>query len=360
MSPKTVGSAILIGLFSFMMLAGALLFQIERALAKDLLIAGSRDNYVYVIDGTTDEILKTIELEGQGFPFKIATDPAGKRVYVITNRWESIAIVDIEQGRQVGKIDLSTPGERVKAIEIAVNRAGDKLYVYETATELGTDRLKVLPTRIREIDLATNKSIRTFEAPRQVSLLYFSTDGKKLYAQGPDIYVFDPEQGKMIDTIPIKNVGITGLGEVDVLNFWPHYEQTNIVSNVWVAPETIKGNFVVGIMNLDLASGNAEWMELEVFNVIIFSSVISPTERKAFLIYTTLSEVDLDEKRIKRRINLDHTYYAGNISSDGKKLYLGGTQRDVAVYDTSTLKQIKKIMLKGDQSVASLKVVKAP
>jgi quinohemoprotein amine dehydrogenase beta subunit len=352
--------SIWMGWFCFTIFVGVLALSSEYALGKDLLIAASRSNYVYVIDGTTDEILKTIELQGRGFPFKIATDPTGKKVYVITNRWETIAIVDIEQGKQIDQIELSTPNERVKAIEIAVNRAGDRLYIYEAPVELAPDRYKVLPTRIRVIDLATKKFIRNFEVPRQVSLLYFSTDGKKLYAQGPDIYVLDPDQGKLIDTIPLKNIGITGLGEVDVLNFWPHYEQTNIVSNVWSAPDTIKGNFVVGIMNLDLSNGNTEWMELEVFSNIIFSSVISPTEKKAYLIYTTLSKVDLDQKRITDRVKLDHTYYAGNISSDGKKLYLGGTQRDIAVYDTSTLKQLKKILLKGDQSVASLKMIKVP
>jgi quinohemoprotein amine dehydrogenase beta subunit len=360
MRNKTFDRGVLMVWLSFAMLTGIFLMNPEPASGKDLLIAGSRDNYIYVIDGTTDEIIKTIELSGRGFPFKIATDPAGKKIYVLTNRWESVAIVDIEQGKQLDRIDLSSPGERVKAIEIAVNRTGEKLYIYEAPVGLELDRLKVLPTRIREIDLATKKSIRTFEVPRQVSIMYFSTDGKRLYAQGPDIYVIDPDQGKVIDTIPLKNIGITGLGEVDVLNFWPHYEQTNIVSNVWSAPDTIKGNFVVGITNLDLSNGNTEWMELEAFSNIIFSSVISPTEKKAYLIYTTLSKVDLDKKRIEERVTLDHTYYCGNISSDGKKLYLGGTQRDIAIYDTATLKQVKKILLKGDQSISSLKIIKAP
>ncbi|MEZ5583928.1 MAG: hypothetical protein R3F37_15380 [Candidatus Competibacteraceae bacterium] len=42
-----------------------------------------------------------------------------------------------------------------------------------------------------------------------------------------------------------------------------------------------------------------------------------------------------------KRIDLDHTYYAINISSDGKELYLGGTMDDIAIYDSATLEKIR-------------------
>lgn len=39
------------------------------------------------------------------------------------------------------------------------------------------------------------------------------------------------------------------------------------------------------------------------------------------------------------QIDLDHTYYAINVASDGSELYVGGTTSDIAVHDTETFEQ---------------------
>ncbi|RMG55203.1 MAG: quinohemoprotein amine dehydrogenase subunit beta [Acidobacteria bacterium] len=333
-------------------------FPRVEAAGGDWIIAASHPNIVYVIDGTTDDVIRRIPLSGPGYPYQIAIDPPRKRAYVITNKWESIAIVDLDAGREVGTIELSHGAERVKAMALAVHPSGERLYVYEVPTLLGLDRLEVRPTRLEEFGLPTGKSLRTIPVPRQVTILAVAPAGEKLYAFAQDAYVVDLQRGRITETIPLKHVGITGLGEPDILSVWPNYEQTQILSLVYSVENRIKPDApLLGIVNVDLATGSTEWIELETVHRIIFSSVISPSKKKAYLVYTTLSRVDLEKKRLERIVDLDHTYYVVNISSDGKKLYIGGAQPDIAVVDAESLKVIKKIKLRGDQSIASLRVM---
>lgn len=329
-----------------------------EAAGGDWIIAASHPNLVYVIDGTTDEIVREIPLSGPGYPYQIAIDPPRMRAYVITNKWESIAIVDLDAGREIGTIELSPGAERVKAMALAVHPSGERLYVYEAPTRLGLDRLEVQPTRLEEFELSTKKSLRTIMMPRQVTILAFAPDGGELYAFAQDAYVIDLQRGRVTETIPLKHVGITGLGEPDILSVWPNYEQTRVISLVYSVENRIKPDApLLGIVNVDLATGSTEWIELETVHRIMFSSVISPSRKKAYVVYTTLSRVDLGKKRLERTVDLDHTYYVVNISSDGKKLYIGGAQPDIAVVDAESLKVIKKIKLRGDQSIASLRVM---
>jgi hypothetical protein len=77
-------------------------------------------------------------------------------------------------------------------------------------------------------------------------------------------------------------------------------------------------------------------------------------------VYTALSSIDVEGHRLEKRVPLDHTFYAVNISSDGREIFTGGTECDVGFYDAASL--AKKANLKlpgcGDQSVATLRVIR--
>jgi hypothetical protein len=69
---------------------------------------------------------------------------------------------------------------------------------------------------------------------------------------------------------------------------------------------------------------------------------------------------DTAEKKLVQRVQLDRTYYAINISSDGKEVYLGGGGDTVAIYDTATLTKQAEIAMPGgaDQSTTSLRIIR--
>ena len=153
-----------------------------------------------------------------------------------------------------------------------------------------------------------------------------------------------------------------------MLDVWPQWESAGIFSTPYYTVRTDKAPddpeaYVTGLLTLDLATDKFEMAKFENTSVVIFSSVINPTNRnEAFAVYTTLSKIDMSKpeaERMVKRIDLDHTYYDVNISSDGKEVYVGGTMNDIAVYASDTLERIGTIeMPKGaDQALASLRII---
>ena len=332
--------------------------QVGPVRAKDLVVAASKPNLVYVVDGDTVEVRMEVALEGPGPPAMIAFHPTGDRLFVVTNRWREVAVVSVGEGKQVGTLAPGTESERVVIMALEVHPKGKELFVYEVPSRFEKDRVQVLPPRIRVVDVETLETLRTFEVPRQISLLAFNPAGDVLYALGHAIYLLAPDSGEMVRSLPLKHLPRVDIDDPDVSTLWPVHEQSGVLSTLYYARDRITDATMLGIVNLDLESGSLEWIELESARQVIFTSVVDPSRRHAYLVYNTLTKVDLAQRRIEKRVTLDHTYYVANVSSDGRKIYLGGTQPDLAVYDADTLEPLKKIRLKGDQGTASLRVMR--
>jgi quinohemoprotein amine dehydrogenase beta subunit len=328
--------------------------------AKDLIVTGSRPNLIYIVDGNTDEVSKEIALEGPGSPATITFHPDGKRLFVVTNRWQEVAVVDIEAGAQTWRLVPGDENERLMFVGLAVHPEGKELFVYEVPTRREDDRFLVQPCRIRVVSTEDLQTLRSFEVPRQIGIIAFNPAGDILYASGHDIYFLNPQSGRIMKSLPLKHHSRTDMEDPDVFAFWPLHEQSKVLSSIYFAQDRITAANMAGLANLDLTTGSMEWMELEPTTQVLFTSVVSPSRRYAYLVYNTLTKVDLEKRRIEKRVTLDHTYYVVNISSDGRKIYLGGTQPDLSVYDAETLEPIKKIRLKGDQETSSLRVIRLP
>ncbi|MEP4062676.1 MAG: quinohemoprotein amine dehydrogenase subunit beta, partial [Nitratireductor sp.] len=90
------------------------------------------------------------------------------------------------------------------------------------------------------------------------------------------------------------------------------------------------------------------------------SAVRDPNDKsKLYGVYTQLSKHDLETKELIKRVDLPHTYYCINISSDGKELYVGGTNDDIGIYDAETLERTGEILLPsgGDMAAGTLHVI---
>ena len=92
----------------------------------------------------------------------------------------------------------------------------------------------------------------------------------------------------------------------------------------------------------------------------MFSAVRNPlAPNELYGVYTQLSKHDIATKQLVKRVDLPHTYYCINISSDGKELYVGGTNDDIGVYDAATLERIGEMRIPsgGDMGVSTLQLV---
>lgn len=344
------------------------------AMAEDYLVTATKPDNLFVIDAQAHKVIKHIKLHNAGTGAQtVVPSPDGRRAYVVVNRWESVTGVDLDSGKEVFRADLSSGDERVKVpFTLALNPNGKELYVYESPVKLELGEYKVEPTRIAVFDTNAGlhaKPVRTFEAPRRIIMLFPSTDGKYLYGLGWDLYKFDAATGKLVHTFKILNWKRKNYGPPDVLDVWPQYEQTGIFTTLYYATRTDKpandpAAYKTGLITLNLKTGKFSYQDFENTSVVIFSAVVSPKDHNdVYAVYTTLSKIRLNaspgEGKLVDRIDLPHTFYAINISSDGKYVYLGGTMNDVAVYDTATMKQVADIHLPGggDQALSSLRII---
>lgn len=346
-----------------------ILLATSSALAGDYLLTGSHPNSLHMIDLAARKLVRTFPLPGDGPPGAIAVPADGRIAYVLTNHAESVVGIDLDSGRQVFRADMSTPEERVKSMfGMTVSLDGSKLYVYQIPTRMKRNEYESLDTRIAVYNTADGigaKPAKTFLAPRGIALLAPTASRDRVVGVGWDIYVFDAETGKVDQTYPLRHWQREGLGSPDALAMWHQYEQARVLSSPYYVAKTdvdpkSPEAFKVGIMNFDLDTEKLSYAELGNAETAIFSAVMNPVKRtEVFTVMNQIFRADMAQKKFVQRVDLDQTYYAINISSDGKELYLGGAAGKVAIYDTATLTKQGEIILPGDanQAASSMRII---
>jgi len=72
---------------------------------------------------------------------------------------------------------------------------------------------------------------------------------------------------------------------------------------------------MTALMSLDVKSGELTYADFEPLSALIFSTVLSPDRKHAYGVYTTLTSIDVEGHRLEKRVPLDHTFYAVNLST---------------------------------------------
>jgi len=337
---------------------------------KEYLVTANKPNNLHLIDTETHEIANTFPIPGDGAPGTVSVSPDGQVAYVITNHMESLVGIDLGTGEEVFRANASFDNIRSKHMfAMTVSRDGKEIYSFQTPTRILPGEYEVLDTQIAvyKADAGLDaKPVRVFPAPRQISVLATSADGKRIYGLGPSIFGFNAKTGDLEVSHKLREWDRPNYGVPDILAVWPTFENTDIVAAPYFVPRTDKAPdapdaFKTGMISLDLKTGEVKTEDFENTSVLIFSMVHNPVNRKeAFGVYTQLTKIDQEKHEVSDRVDMAHTFYAINISRDGKTLYMGGTMDDVVAYDAATLKQKWAVKLPGggDQGLASLRVVR--
>lgn len=334
----------------------------------DLILAGAKPDGLYVIDPAARRILSEIHIAGaNGSVSAIEPSPDGRVAYVLVNRMGSIVGVDLRTGKVVFRADLSQPGERVKDFfTLAVSPDGRELVVCELPTRLLPGEYRVEEPRfaVFRTDAGLNaKAVRTFPAPRRISMLLMRPDGRSFYALGFDLYEYDLKTGRLLRTRGIQKWTLANHSQPDLLSFWPVTEPSGVFTSPLYSEEQVNGNGVpkTALMTLDLASGNLDYHDFEQTSGLIVTTVLSPDRKTAYGVFDALSRIDVGKHALDKRVPLDHAFYSINLSSDGQEIFLGGTMCDVAFYDAANLEKKAVIKLPGcpDQVTTSLRVIRA-
>ena len=228
------------------------------------------------------------------------------------------------------RADLSTADERVKDFfALVITPDGRELVAYELPTKLKPSEYVVEEPRFAvfrtDAGLAA-KAVHSYPAPRRVHMLLARPSGRSFYAVGFDLYEYDLNTGKLLGTRGIQKWAMEDHSQPDLLAFWPVTEPTGVFTSP-VYSDLKKGGESVpmtALMSLDLKSGALSYADFEPLSALIFSTVLSPDRKHAYGVYTTLSSIDVAGHRLEKRVSLDHTFYAVNVASDGREIYLGG------------------------------------
>ncbi len=335
----------------------------------DVLVTAAKPDRLFVIDAGTRSIRHEYRIPGaDGWLGGIVLSPDGKVAYVLVNHMESISGIELSSGRQVFRADLSSPGERVKCLfAFDVSPDGKELVVYENPTQLKADEYVVEEPRFAVFATDAGleaRAVRSYPAPRRVHMILSKADGKSFYALGFELYEYARADGKLLQQRGIRSWDHPGHSIPDLLAVWPVTEGTGefvtpIYSNATVPGGPAGGVPTTSLMTLDLRSGALAYQDFEPTAALIFSAVGSPVRKEAFGVYSALTKVDTAQGKLAKRVNLDHTYYAVNLSSDGSEVYIGGAMCDVGFYDAITLEKKGNLRLPGcpDQALATLRVI---
>jgi quinohemoprotein amine dehydrogenase beta subunit len=352
-------------------LAAATVSSCARPLSKrDYIITGAKPDRLFVIDPATRAISAEYSIPGANSTVAtIVPSPDGRVAYVLVNKLESISGIDLDTGKEVFRADLSSPGERVKCLfAFDVTPDGSELIVHEMPVKLGLSEYQVEDTRFAVFKTNAGlaaKPVRQFPAPRRVHTLLSRKNGKSFFVIGFDLYEFDLNSGRQLEVKGVRNWNYANHSIPDVLAFWPVSEPTGVFATpVYssVPPPAGKAEAIAktALMTLDLSSGQLQYHDFEDTAALIFSAVLSPAKPEAFGVYSQLSKIDTKSNTLARRVDLDHTYYAVLVSSDGKEVYTAGAMCDVTIFDAATLAKKANIRLPGcgDQSLTSPRVIR--
>ena len=337
---------------------------------QDYIVTGAKPDHLFVIDPVTKTIKSDFKIpNANSWVGTMVAAPNGRVAYVIVNKMESISGIDLTTGKEVFRADLSSGNERVKCLfAFDVTPDGSELIVYEMPVKLGLNEYQVEDTRFAVFKTNAGvqaKPVREFAAPRRVHTLLTRKNGKSFYAIGFDLYEFDLNSGKEIGRRGIRNWDYQNHSIPDLLAFWPVSEPSGtfvspIYSTVPAASGTGEAVSKTALMSLNLTSGDLQYHDFEDTSALIFSTVMSPNKPVAYGVYSQLSKIDTKNNTLTKRIDLDHTYYAVLVSTDGKQVYAAGAMCDVSIFDSETLEKTGNVKLTDctDQSITSPRVVR--
>jgi DNA-binding beta-propeller fold protein YncE len=307
-------------------------------------IAEARDRFYYlgygviqVIDGETDAIVADIPIKG--FTREVGLTADRKFLYVSTNR-HLLHKVDLAENRVVSTVNLSSDGWDRMMFGFAL--AADGTTAYGALMSRTTDKGEVVIGKpvVAQFDLATGKVLRSVEVPWGVAHLVSVQGGRMIYAFGQDMYKIDTTGGdlRIAGTVPMFDKGM------NLLPFWDYaFDNGGIASMNYYTPTAM------GLLLVDQASGNIQDIVLKGDPAMAYSVVLAPDRRKAYAVMDDLTVIDLEKKTYVASVPIkEGTCYGINVSSDGRKIYVGGGGSTVTVYDAQTLKPLKVLQMASD------------
>jgi hypothetical protein len=341
------------------------------------------------LDPDTLAIKKSIPMgENQKGALYLMPAPDGRTAYLLTGGREVVSVVDLKDAKVLKSWSLSeTFGgaeegpkiARARFYGLALDKSGKRLLGHVLTSRRTTssdlpenayklDRLVLDRPYLALLDAQTGKRLATIsDAPWATSFVSPMEDPQhpdRFLVISPDVDIIDLgklPKGKapvraaykdlLVKHVPLREPQNNGEGTVTILVEWFHSEiSRGLGSMPFYGLDPVVGRDRVGVVTVDMVSGAIDPIETgpPSGQQYAFSTVVSPDRKKAYAIFNQLQEVDLEKRRLGRVENLPYTYYAGNMSPDGSKLYLYSGGARLAIVDPATMKITREVELPSE------------
>lgn len=292
---------------------------------------------IEVIDGDRDAIVAKIPLRGWLREAAITSD--NKFMYVTAIR-HLIHKVSLAEDKVVATVDVSGDGWDRFIFGFVLAPDDRSAYAAMMSRTTRDGEAVVGAPVVAQIDLASGKILRSVEVPWGVARLVAVRGGQQVYALGKDIYKIDAAGGalKIVETVPMFD------RKWNILPLWSYtWENGGLLAANYYTPE------IMGILTVDEKTGEIGDIPIQGDPVLAYSVIFAPGRKTAYAVMDDLTVIDLEHKKYGPVVPLRQgTSYAVNLSSDGKKIYVGSGGASVTIFDAATLKPLKVLRLTTD------------
>ncbi len=316
-------------------------------------ICGVWPDRILFFDQTTDEFSEGLRLR-HGAVTRTAYTSDRRKFFVVTDRMESVEIIDPLRKEIVGEFKLSTPERRVRFFGVFPNASGTQAYLTYTATELQVDRfIREDAPDVLLFDVEKNEVVDEFSLPDRIGAsgrpaLHVSPDGSSLFVITDNIYEIDAKTHEIIDTLEISKPLQAGYGPFRGIRLTE--TEPGMFFAIYRTTDPIQEKKLFGLAKLDLYGKKVSTFELGP-ELEVGQFALSPDKKRGYAGLNDMVVIDMETQKVLVKAEGFERGRANNsmiVSHDGTKLYISGVGDTVYVYDASTLEPIKTVYAGGD------------
>ncbi len=321
--------------------------------SSQLHLFGVWPNRLRLFDEATEEFVGDIALK-YGASTNSAHSPDFSKFYFVTDRMESIEVVDLKKRAVVDTVKISAQPRQIRIANVAVNPAGTLLYIVSTPVVLEIDRFLPEESEVFVYDLEAKRLKESFEMPKEVKPggfrpnIHFSPDGNSMFLFGRDIHEIRVSDNQLVDTITLSKPLLAGYGPLRGARLIE--EAPGIYYGLYRTKDPFLNKTMIGVVQIDLQKKEVESFELGP-DVKVGLFALSSDRKRAYAGVEELLAIDMDTRRIVKRIEGVEQGRTNNsliVSSDGTKLFVSGVGDKIQVYDAETLTHLRDIFAGGD------------
>ena len=321
--------------------------------SSQLHLMGVWPNRLRLFDEATEAFVGDIPLK-YGAATNSAHSPDFSKFYFVTDRMEAIEIVDLKKRAVVDTVKLSAQPRQIRIANVAVNPAGTLLYTVATPVVLEIDRFLPEESEVFVYDLVAKRLKESFKMPKEAGVgsfrpnIHFSPDGSSIFLFGRDIHEIRVSDNQLVGTITLSKPLLAGYGPLRGARLIE--EAPGIYYGLYRTKDPFLNKTAIGVVQIDLLKKEVESFELGP-DVKAGLFALSSDRKRAYAGVEDVIAIDMDTRKIVKRVQGVEQGRTNNsliVSSDGRKLFVGGVGDQIQVYDAETLAHLRDIFAGGD------------